>query len=222
MKNSNSKLLPTFVGIDPGGWNKKTTGICLLRLKGDKVLITSKTIFGKNAIRSIKKILKDAKVITIEAPTSLGKGKGKMRLWEKYLSQKTFRVKGVSPLPPVFLKTTLKTSERIVSFLLSMGLKMDRDVIETFFPLLQKVVKKSILPKTRLKFKSRHELQAFFCSFLSLLHAHQETFFIGYKDGKLFLPQPKYWYKKSFNWFKKEWSRKNPYKYKFLYSNILD
>lgn len=209
-----------FIGIDPGKKDLKTTGICILEEKYGRFKAITKTVYGKNATRVPVNYLKDTKVVAIEAPISYGSGKGKMRLWEKYFSQKTFRKKHVNPLPPAFMRGVIENSMSIVEFLKQKKFDIDVDIIETFHPLLIKVIKNNLSPKVRIKFKSTHEYHAFYCSFISYLHSINETFSIGYTDGKVFLPMPKFWHKKDWEWFEKTWHKKHPFKYKYLETDL--
>lgn len=209
-----------YIGIDPGKKDLKTTGICVLKETDGKFSVLSKTIIGKNAPRVLLRYLKGVKVISIEAPITYGRGKGKMRLWEKFFSQKPFRKRRASPLPPAFMGNVIDNSMSIVNFLRQKGFRQDVDIIETFYPLLRRVLKKSNLPKFSKRLKTHHEYQAFLCSYVAYLHYRDETFLIGARDGKVFLPKPEYWLKREWKWFEKAWQRKHPFKYKFLKSSF--
>ena len=211
-----------FIGIDPGKKDLKTTGICILIPGKRGWRVNAGTVFGRKIIKVLSGQLKYQNFYAIEAPVSYGQGKGKMRLWEKYFSQKSFRKRNTSPLPPAFMGKVIENSMEIVNFLEQNGVKKDEQMIETFYPLLKLAVKKRLLPKVRKQLRTVHEFQAFYCAYLSYLHSLNETFWIGYKDGKVFLPKPKYWYKREWRWFEKAWKKKDLLKYKFLESDFLD
>ena len=77
-----------FIGIDLGWKEKKTTGVCVLTK--DKCL-KCEDVFGKDVLKVIQSYLKDTETIAIDAPLTKGRGKGKMRLYEKFLSMAAFR-----------------------------------------------------------------------------------------------------------------------------------
>jgi|GEM_PF-3829579 len=92
-----SDALPNlFIGIDLGGKEKQTTGLCVLRqhtrercqpvLRG-----RCRTVKGKTIFDAIKPYLANTAAVAIDAPLTKGKGKGQMRLWEKFLSTRIFR-----------------------------------------------------------------------------------------------------------------------------------
>lgn len=67
-----------FIGIDLGAKNKKTTGICILEKRRNKIhILKIENVFGKEILKEIKKYLKNTKVIAIDAPLTIGRGKGK-------------------------------------------------------------------------------------------------------------------------------------------------
>lgn len=108
-----------------------------------------------------------------------------------------------NPLPPAFMGDVIDNSMIIAEFLKAQGFELDRNIIETFYPLLRRTIKKTALANSKRQFKTPHELQAFYCAYVAYLHSLTETFWIGYEDGKVFLPKPKYWYKKSGNGLRK-------------------
>ena len=214
-----------YIGIDPGKKTLKTTGVCILEEKRGLIKAQTKTVLGRNVPRIISKYLKNTKVAAIEAPITYGKGKGKMRLWEKFFSQKAFRKRRCNPLPPAFMEDVINNSMVIVEFLKKQGFELNKDIIETFYPLLKRVIRKTVLSKIRSRrngtnFKTPHEYQASYCAYVAYLHSKFETFWIGYEDGKVFLPKPKYWYKKEWKWFEKVFLKKHPFRYKYLTTNL--
>ena len=72
-----------FIGIDLGGKEKKTTGVCILGAEG--YCQKCEDVFGKDILKVINPYLKNTEVIAIDAPLTRGRGKGKFRLYEKFL-----------------------------------------------------------------------------------------------------------------------------------------
>lgn len=211
-----------FAGIDPGSIDGKTTGICFLR-KNSAFRLQTNVIAGKYIQRALSAKEGKINVAAIKSPAQIGYGKGDMRLWEKYLSQKAFKRKGLSALPPSFVPKVMATGIIAKDYLASHGLVENQTIIETHYPLLEKVIKKTIINKfkhKKKKFKSEHEYQAYLCSIVAYLHYHKGTFWIGYKDGLLFLPKPKYWYKKAWDFFASQWRKKHVFKYQYLKTNL--
>ena len=54
-----------FIGIDLGGKEKMTTGVCIL--ENQKIFLID-DVFGKSLLKTISPYLKDTKVIAIDAP----------------------------------------------------------------------------------------------------------------------------------------------------------
>lgn len=206
-----------FIGINLGGWEQKTTGVCILFYgKRNKILSKTKTIYGKNIYRTLSPYLLSAKVICIDAPLTLGQGKGKMKLFEKYLSQKFFRKHDLQPVPPAVIPQISHFASDLVKFLSKKGFILNGNLIETSPKLLKFVLKK----KYKKFFETKDEEDAYYCSFCAFLHQVSKTFWIGYLDGKLFLPLPQYWLKKWWRLFIGQWQKRHPFRYKYLVSNI--
>lgn len=205
-------------GIDLGGKTTKTTGVCILKVVNGQVKFDRRrcnfcsVIEGEKLIPYLKQHLAKIKVIAIDAPLTLGPGKGKMRLWEKFLSTKPFRQYKVNPIPPAAIWRLSYHGMEVVSRLSDCGFKLDRNLIETFATLAKIVLKR--LPKT--KCRTQDERDAFVCALIASHHLNQKAFWIGHRDGKLFLPALSFWKKDWQERFKKIWSEKHPYKYKFL------
>ena len=211
-----------FAGIDPGSIDGKTTGICFLK-KNSNFHLQTGVIAGKYIQRFLSAKKGKITVTAIKSPAQIGHGKGDMRLWEKYLSQKAFKKRGLSALPPSFVPKVMATGIIARDYLADHGLVENKTIIETHYPLLEKVLKKTVIDKFKPKrktFRSEHEYQAYLCSIIAYLHNNKETFWIGYKDGLMFLPKPKYWYKKSWDFFNYQWHKKHIFRYKYLKTNL--
>src|SRR4030067_1334076 len=87
-----------FIGVDLGWKDKKTTGICVL--DKDLNIRSIRVVRGARLFSALKPYLPKASVVAIDAPLTLGKGKGKLRLFEKFLLTKPFRPWKANPLPP--------------------------------------------------------------------------------------------------------------------------
>ena len=118
-----------FLGIDLGTENKKTTGLCFLDQNQEILLL--KEVFGKNILRNITPYLKKTKVVAIDAPLTSGQGKGKMRLFEKFLSTSLFRKEKVNPLPPALMPQFHNFAKNLVEKLEKRGQELGvPDLIE--------------------------------------------------------------------------------------------
>lgn len=203
-----------FVGIDLGWKDKKTTGICVLdeNLK----IKSSRVVEGSKLLTSLKPYLSKASVIAIDAPLTLGKGKGKLRLFEKFLLTKPFRRWRANPLPPALIYKLSYHGQEVAGKLAAKGFKLNQTLIEVFPTLLYRVMKRP----TREKFTDRNKLAAFYAAYLAYLHFKEETFWIGWRDGKLLLPIYYYWRKPYREAFTKIWRRKNRLRYRLLLSNL--
>src|SRR4030042_1965140 len=90
-----------FIGVDLGWKDKYTTGVAVL---DDNLKVKSlRVIKGADLFKFLGKYLGETGVIAIDAPLTVGKGKGKMRLYEKFLTTKPFRRWKVQPLPPALI-----------------------------------------------------------------------------------------------------------------------
>jgi predicted nuclease with RNAse H fold len=150
-----------FLGIDLGGREKKTTGICILERKNGN-LISEKiycrkcqNVFGKDILKIINPYLKNTLSIAIDAPLTKGRGKGKMRLFEKFLSKKIFRKAKINPIPPALMKDLCSFAFELRKKLEKKGFVLDINLIEVFPTLIKKIIKfskeKSALSNRRSK-----------------------------------------------------------------------
>ena len=206
-----------LIGIDLGGKEKKTTGICILQ---NKKLVLIKDVFGRDIIEVINPYLKNTQVIAIDAPLTKGQGKGKMRLYEKFLSTTIFRKEKVNPLPPALMPELCNFAIELVGELEKRGFVLNLNLVETFPTLVEKICKKDLL-LTNFVYRSRHQKSALICACVALLHSQFKTCWLGYKDGFLFLPETSFWKE---NWRKKfyqSWEKRPRLKYRRLVSNIF-
>jgi predicted nuclease with RNAse H fold len=235
-----------FIGIDLGGREKKTSGICILRKTKEGILpdknwcIFCQDFYGKDVLNKIKKYLKEIKVIAIDAPLTKGKGKGKMRLYEKFLSTKFFKKEKVSPIPPALMPELSNFGQELVKILEKKGFVLDLNLIEVFPTLVEKIcgqglslkiIKERSLPcKTEnhpfdrlgvMVSSSNHQKSALICAILAVLHSQFKTRYLGYKDGFLFLPEVSFWKKSWMKKFFKNWKERPRLKYHHLITNIF-
>lgn len=217
-----------FIGIDPGGKNKKTSGICVLieKEKGVEPLkpycLFCQDLWGREIFKIIKPFLPETKVIAIDAPLTRGQGKGKMRLYEKFLSQKVFREKKIAPLPPALIPQLMETGIWLRRKLEAKGFILGPNLIETFPTLVKEIVKKNLFFQVKPKnCQTKNQRSALICALIAYLHFHFQTRYLGYRDGFLFLPEIKFWKK---NWQEKffyVWQNRHPFKYKYLTTNLF-
>jgi len=207
-----------FLGIDLGGKNKKTTGLCLLD-QNQKIFLL-KEVFGKDVLKNISPYLKKTKVVAIDAPLTLGRGKGKMRLFEKFLSTSLFRKERVNPLPPALMPQFHNFARNLVKKLEKRGYVLGLNLIEVFPTLVKKICKNKLLIKSALA-KTENLESALLCAQLSFWHAKFQTRWLGYKDGFLFLPETSFWKKEWKRKFYQAWKEKNYLKYRHLATNLF-
>lgn len=173
---------------------------------------------GKDLLSYLKPRLKKTKIIAIDAPLTLGPGKGKMRLWEKFFSTKPFRRLRVNPIPPAAIWRLSYHGQEVVANLKSYGFILDENLIEVFPTFAKKVIKR--LPKIPCLSAGRpvneNQRDAFVAAFIAWCHLQKKTFWVGHRDGKLFLPAFSFWKKIWYQRFLKWWRQKHPFKYKFL------
>ncbi len=235
MERRNKNL---FMGIDLGGRNKKTTGICILEEKNGQVVPKTDwcqgccVIFGKDIIKKIKPYLQDTAVVAIDGPLSFGPGKGKMRLYEKFLSKSPFRKANIAPLPPILMEKFVGEGINLVKNFKELKFSRDINLIEVFpkaslafcggeekfVENIQKIFYVEIeIPRCEVS----HQKSAFICALLSFLHAKGQTRYLGYKNGFLFLPSFDFWTKKWQDKFRQTWEEKDYLKYRRLKTNIF-
>lgn len=224
-----------FIGIDLGWKEKKTTGICVL--KNEKPVLL-KEVFGKDFLKTINPYLKETKIIGIDAPLTQGRGKGKMRLYEKFLSTAVFRKEKINPLPPALISKLTVFGGEIAEKLEKKGFILGINLIEVFPAFVRKICRKNVCFKKNpgkiseispdfplhLSLKSsktENRESSLLCAQIALLHFKFKTRWIGYKDGFLFLPETSFWEK---NWqekFHRAWREKDRLKYRRLITNIF-
>jgi predicted nuclease with RNAse H fold len=216
MKEIN-KTKKFFVGIDLGGKEKKTTGICILGR--NNYCQKCEEVFGKDVLKILSPYLKDTAVIAIDAPLTLGKGKGKMRLYEKFLSTKIFRQEKVNPIPPALMPRLVDFAKEIVKKLAKKGFVLDINLIETFPTLVKKICNQNLEDCPFCK--TENQKSALICAKIAFWHSQFKTRYLGYKDGFLFLPEFSLWKK---NWrqkFYQAWKERPRLKYHHLITNIF-
>jgi predicted nuclease with RNAse H fold len=220
-----------YIGIDLGGKEKKTTGICIL--VNNKIVLL-KDVFGKDVMKVINPYLKNTQVIAIDAPLTKGRGKGKMRLYEKFLSTKIFRQERVNPIPPALMPNLVDFAIELVKKLEKRGFVLDLNLIEVFPTLAEKICKREYFLKGDYQVDelrssppfaaarvTENQKSALICAQIALLHSQFRTRWLGYKDGFLFLPEISFWKE---NWkekFYNSWKSKPKFKYKHLITNIF-
>jgi len=215
-----------FLGIDLGGKENKTTGICILKEEQGLKIYLKERVFGRELLKKISPYLKWVKVIAIDAPLTKGGGKGKMRLFEKFLSQKIFRQNRINPIPPALMPQLCNFAFELKGKLAKRGFVLDINLIEVFPTFLEKILNfkkiEEILKEEKIKFLNKDEEMAFYCAILAFLHSKFKTRYLGYKDGFLFLPELSFWKE---SWRKKinnAWKEKDRLKYRYLISNLFD
>ncbi|MDO8424492.1 MAG: DUF429 domain-containing protein [bacterium] len=217
-----------FIGIDLGGRNKKTTAFCVLERREKGIFPAElcckkcETYFGKDIFKKIKPYLSSARVIAIDAPLTIGRGKGKMRLYEKFLSQKIFREEKVNPLPPALMRDFSSFSQELRREFESRGFVSDVNLIEVFPALAKKAVADNfVLNFLKKTCQSEDQKSASFCAILAYLHSILKTRYLGYKDGFLFLPEMSFWNQKWKDVFHRAWQEKPYLHYRRLITNLF-
>jgi predicted nuclease with RNAse H fold len=208
-----------FIGIDLGWKNKKTTGLCILENKKSVLL---KDIFGRDLLKAIRPFLKETKVIAIDAPLTQGKGKGRMRLYEKFLSTSVFRKEKVNPLPPALIFKLSDFAREVVEKLEKEGFILGINLIEVFPTLIRKICKEEVSLKDSLtKIATKNQESALLCAQTALLHSQFKTRWLGYKDGFLFLPEVSFWKKDWQEKFYRTWKNRPRLRYHRLITNLF-
>jgi len=218
MKNSEEKF---FIGIDLGWKEKKTTGICVLTKNSCQLC---KDIFGKDISKVIRPYLKNTEVVVIDAPLTTGRGKGKMRLYEKFLSTKEFRKAKVNPIPPALMLKLTEFAKELVEKLEKKGFVLDINLIETFPTLIKKICSESVFLKDcacQNECQGENQKSALICAKIALLHSEFKTRYLGYKDGFLFLPAFSFWKGEWRQKFYQIWKGRERLKYHRLITNIF-
>jgi len=224
MKEKEKKF---FIGIDLGWKEKKTTGICILTK--DKCL-KCEDVFGKDVLKVLRPYLKDAEVIAIDAPLTKGRGKGKMRLYEKFLSMSIFRQARINPLPPALMPKLTDFAIELVKKLGKRGFVLDLNLIETFPTFVKKICQSNLspikCPCPHTKFgvgacQTENQKSALICAKIAFLHSQFKTRWLGYKDGFLFLPEISFWKKEWREKFFETWRNRPRLRYHYLITNIF-
>jgi len=214
MKKNEKKF---FIGVDLGGKEKKTTGICVLR---NQKLVLAKDVFGRDILKTINPYLKNTVAIAIDAPLTKGRGKGRMRLYEKFLSTSIFRRGKVNPLPPALMPKLCQTAKEVVEKLEKKGFVLGINLIETFPTLVKKICKAGSF-SMNVACQTENQKSALICAQVAFLHSQFNTRWLGYKDGFLFLPEISFWKKDWREKFYQAW-RNRPYlKYRRLITNLF-
>ncbi len=206
-----------FIGIDLGWREKKTTGVCIL---SEDNYIKCADVFGKDVLKFISPYLKNTEVIAIDAPLTKGRGKGKMRLYEKFLSTSIFRRAKVNPVPPALMSKLCEIAQEIVEKLDKKGFVLGINLVETFSTLIGKICPKSFFLKC-LSCQTENQKSASICARVAFLHSRFKTRYLGYKDGFLFLPEMSFW---KIGWrrkFYQAWEIRPRLKYYHLITNIF-
>ncbi len=215
-----------FIGIDLGWKEKKTTGVCILE-KGNKDLILMKDycqrcqdVFGKNILKAISPYSKNTEAIAIDAPLTKGRGKGKMRLYEKFLSTSIFRRAKANPIPPALMPKLCDSAQEIVKKLERRGFVLDLNLIETFPTLIEKICRESLFLRS-FPCQTKNQKSALICAQTAFLHSQFKTRYLGYKDGFLFLPEMSFWKEVWKKKFYQAWNNRSLLKYHRLITNIF-
>ncbi len=213
-----------FIGIDLGGKDKKTTGLCILAEGGE---IECETLQGSDVLKRIRPFLKNTKAIAIDAPLTKGQGKGNFRLYEKFLSTRIFREEKVSPLPPALMSKFCDFARDLKNNLGKKSFVLGINLIEVFPALTKKLCGSSLTevgPLSNLQRKdlcqTENQKSALICAILAKLHSNFETRYLGYKDGFLFLPEMSLWEKSWRQRFCQAWAERDRLKYKHLIANL--
>lgn len=221
-----------FIGIDLGIENKKTSAICVLEKKNKTIVPflnwcqNCQDIFGKDVFKKLKPFLKRARVIAVDSPLTKGKGKGEMRLFEKFFSRRIFREEKLNPVPPAIISEVCEFSFKIRKKLEKEGFVLDINLIETSSKLVQTFLDYFNILKNigiaKIPCKSRNQKSAFFASLVAFFHSKFQTRYIGYKDGFLFLPKLSLWSKLWRKKFYLAWKERPRLKYRYLITNIFE
>ena len=206
-----------FIGIDLGGKEKKTTGVCVLM---KDYCLKCEDIFGKNILKVLSPYFKNAEVIAIDAPLTKGRGKGKFRLYEKFLSTSIFRRARINPIPPALMGDFCDFARDIVKKLEKKGFVLDINLIETFPTFIKKTCQNNLFP-IKCPCETKNQKSALICAQTAFLHSQFKTRYLGYKDGFLFLPEISFWKEVWKKKFYQAWNNRPRLKYHRLITNIF-
>lgn len=220
-----------FIGVDLGGKNKKTTGICILEEKGGKISFLKEHCFsccdivGQEIFKTINPYLKETKIIAIDAPLTAGRGKGKMRLYEKFLSTEIFRKEKINPTPPALVPFLSSFAREILGNLNKKGFVLNINLIETFSTFTKRIIKDdfySQLIEGKNPCQTQNQQSALICALLAFLYSNFRTRYLGYKDGFVSLPEFSFWNEKWKKIFYQIWDQRSRLKYRYLTTNLFD
>jgi predicted nuclease with RNAse H fold len=213
-----------FVGIDLGIEKNKTSAICILEKKNQKVFPlrdwcqNCEDIFGRKVFKKLKPYLKETRVIAIDAPLTKGRGKGRMRLFEKFFSRKPFRDEKINPVPPALIPKVCELSLKLKKNLEKEGFVSDINLIETS----SRLVGSFLFYSYKSPCKTKNQKSAFLSALVAFFHSKFQTRYIGYKDGFLFLPKISLWKKEWRKKFYLAWKERPRLKYRYLITNIFE
>jgi predicted nuclease with RNAse H fold len=213
-----------FVGIDLGIEKNKTSAICILEKKNQKVFPlrdwcqNCEDIFGREVFKKLKPYLKETRVIAIDAPLTKGRGKGKMRLFEKFFSRKPFRDEKINPVSPALIPKVCDLSLKLRKNLEKEGFVSDINLIETS----SRLVDSFLFYSYKTPCKTKNQKSAFLTALVAYFHSKFQTRYIGYKDGFLFLPKISLWKKEWRKKFYLAWKERPRLKYRYLITNIFE
>ncbi len=217
-----------FVGIDLGKENKRTSAICILEkieqgvLPKENLCNLCSDIFGKEVYKKLKPFLGNTKTIAIDSPLTIGRGKGEMRLFEKFFSRKIFRDFKVNPIPPALIPKVCEFSLKLRKKLEKDGFVLDINLIETSSRLVLALLENFSFLKGKIFCQSKNQRSAFVAAYVAFLHSNFQTRYIGYKDGFLFLPKMTLWKKIWRKNFYLAWKERPRLKYRYLITNIFE
>jgi len=213
-----------FVGIDLGIEKNKTSAICILEKKNQKVFPlrdwcqNCQDIFGREVFKKLKPYLKETRVIAIDAPLTKGRGKGRMRLFEKFFSRKPFRDEKINPVPPALIPKVCELSLKLKKNLEKEGFVSDINLIETS----SRLVGSFLFYSYKSPCKTKNQKSAFLSALVAYFHSKFQTRYIGYKDGFLFLPKISLWKKEWRKKFYLAWKERPRLKYRYLITNVFE
>lgn len=224
-----------YIGIDLGGKEKRTTGVCVIAKNKGGILSAPnwcqkcEDIRGKDVLLKIRPYLKNTKAIAIDAPLTKGRGKGEFRLYEKFLSTKIFRAEKVNPLPPALMPKFCDFARDLKNKLERRGFILDINLIGVFPTLIKKLCRPNLtevgplsnLQRTDLC-QTKNQKSALICAILAELHSNFKTRWLGYKDGFLFLPEMSFWEKSWKQKFYQAWTERDRLKYRRLITNVFE
>lgn len=223
-----------FIGIDLGWKNKQTTGICILEKGKEGTIFYSgfwcrlcQVVTGKDTLTKIGPYLKETAVIAIDAPLTKGQGKGKMRLYEKFLLTKIFRQEKITPIPPALMPELCNFASELTKKLERKGFLLDSNLIEVFPTIAKKFCGENIFlhlfgkKSESFPCETKDQKSALTCASLAYLHSIFKTRYLGYKDGFLFLPEMSFWKKEYRVKFYQAWKARNRLKYRHLITDVF-